>query len=471
MRILQVSTMDRGGGAEAVMQQLAREYRRRDHEAWLAVGLKSTDDPAVIQIPNDALRAAWARSLLAAGAWYGSRLGRVRGFRRIGRAAPLALGQPRRWLVRRSGLEDFDFPATRLLAGLTPHPPDVVHCHNLHGETHAFFDLGVLPDLSRTRPLVLTLHDAWLLAGHCAHSFECSRWETGCGACPDLTIYPAVRRDRTAENWERKRALYRRSRLYVATPSEWLMRRVERSMLRDGIVEARVIPNGVDLATFAPGVRRGADRAALGLRRDARVLLFVANTVRANPWKDFETLDALRRRLAADNERSPVELVVLGEGGTSTPRQPGQPRFIGYETDPKLVARVYRCADVYVHAAHVDTFPNTVLEALACGIPVVATAVGGVPEQLRGLAGAGPAALNRYDASDATGVLVEPRDVAGMHAAVKALLGDETLRSRLGENAARDAAARFDSSAQAEAYLEWYEELLSASVPARAVSA
>jgi glycosyltransferase involved in cell wall biosynthesis len=57
-------------------------------------------------------------------------------------------------------------------------------------------------------------------------------------------------------------------------------------------------------------------------------------------------------------------------------------RFIPYQANQESVARYYEAADLYVHAAPADTFPNTILEALACGTPVVATAVGGIPEQV-----------------------------------------------------------------------------------------
>ncbi|MEO8679894.1 MAG: glycosyltransferase, partial [Vicinamibacterales bacterium] len=100
-------------------------------------------------------------------------------------------------------------------------------------------------------------------------------------------------------------------------------------------------------------------------------------------------------------------------------------------------------ADLYLHAARADTFPLAVLEALACGTPVVATAVGGVPEQI----------------TPATGVLVPKGDAAGMAAAVEALLRDDEARARLGANALADVAARFTVDRQVEAYLNWYREI------------
>src|SRR5262249_33071397 len=150
--------------------------------------------------------------------------GRIRG---VARASGWLRQLERGWrtpLDAVLGLEDFNYPATRALFRTPPDRPDIIHCHNLHG---SYFDLQLLPPLSQAFPVVLTLHDAWLLSGHCALSFDCNRWQTGCGECPDLSIYPAIKRDSTAYNWRRKRDILARSRLYVATPSRWLMDRVK----------------------------------------------------------------------------------------------------------------------------------------------------------------------------------------------------------------------------------------------------
>src|SRR5439155_11858967 len=102
-------------------------------------------------------------------------------------------------------------------------------------------------------------------------------------------IDPAIRRDATAYNWRRKHEIFKNSRLYVATPSQWLMRKVEQSMLATGVVEARVIANGVELAVFNPSDQQEA-RAALGIPNEALVILFAATAIRRNIWKDYETV-------------------------------------------------------------------------------------------------------------------------------------------------------------------------------------
>ncbi len=457
MNILQVSTVDVVGGAEKIAWNLFRAYRARGHNSWLAVGSKRTDDDDVFVICDDGRSTPWSRLRQTIGE-KGDRLeGRASGLWQIARLCK----HPRQGVEGWLGIEDFNYPGTRRLMQLTPQEPNIIHCHNLHG---GYFDLRALPWLSHRAVTVLTLHDAWLLSGHCAHSFNCERWKLGCGQCPDLTIPPAIERDSTAFNWRRKRDIFQHSRLYVATPCEWLMRKVEESILAPAVVEARVIPNGLDLSTFHPAEKWKA-RSALGLPQDTHVLLFTANGVRRNRWKDYQTMRTAIALLAQGVRQRDLLFLALGEDAPAERIGRAEVRFVPYENNAEAVARYYQAADLYLHAARADTFPNTVLEALACGTPVVATAVGGIPEQVKGfkslVAGAQPIKLNRFDINEASGTLVPVGDADALAGAIELLMADEALRRRIGENAARDARKRFDLRRQVDQYLEWYGKILS----------
>jgi len=460
MKILQVSSADEEGGAESVARQLFGEYARRGHRSWLAVGRRHTDADGVFLLDSAAERGSWARHARSFGDAAHAFTRDVPVVRRLTRPLPLVLGQPRRWLDIARGREDFAFPATWRLLELVPEVPDVIHCHNLHGpgaEPTGYFDLRALPWLAARRPVVLTLHDAWLLSGHCAHSFECERWRDGCGKCPDLSIYPAIRRDATAFNWRRKQAVFGQSRLYVAAPSDWLLTRARQSILGAGIVESRLIPNGVELDVFRPRHDRDVTRAALGLSADTNIVLFAANGGRRNQWRDF---GLLRTAVAAVSERVPnLACVVVGDDGPDEQVGVAQVVSVPFTTDREAFARLFAAADVYAHPARAETFGKVVAEALACGTPVVATAVGGVPELVKGLGGAGPAHLNDHPLETATGVLTPSGDADAFGAALERLLLDDSCRRRLSDNATRDAAARFDLNRQADEYLDWYAEI------------
>ncbi len=456
LHILQVNTSDIGGGAEKVSWDLCRAFGERGLDSWLAVGFKRSGDSNVVEIPRP--RSTWAglnRTLSERLAPLQGRLRGIGGLRYLLRI--LGGGWPA--LEGELGRERFNFPGSHRLLQLLPRRPSIVHCHNLHGD---YFDLRILPSLSRQVPIVLTLHDAWLLTGHCAHSFDCERWKIGCGVCPDLTIPPAIKRDRTAFNLRRKRDIYVQSRVYLATPSKWLMEKVSESMLERAVEDRRIIPNGVALSVFQPADRRQA-RTDLGLPQDAKLLLSTGNGIRTNIWKDYRTLQGTIARITDRLPNQRILFIAVGDDAASVRTDRLEVRFVPYQRDPQIVARYYQAADVYLHAARAENFPISVLEALACGTPVVATAVGGIPEQVKALRPADYGlhqSLDTYSLDEVTGILVPVGNVEAMTAATMVLLTDDSLRLKLGQNAARDARLRFGLNRQVEAYLAWYQEII-----------
>jgi glycosyltransferase involved in cell wall biosynthesis len=455
LNILQVNASGEGGGAERVAISLHREFRRRGHRSWLAVGAGSSAEDDVFPIPETppgVPMGPFGRLATQITPW----VGRVRGAGRARWALRMA-ERPSRFRDWWGGREPFDFPGTRAIPDVPSERPDVLHCHNLHG---GYFDLRELPRFSRERPLVLTLHDEWSYTGHCAYTMGIERWRNGCLSCPDLSVYPRIRRDATHENWLAKQSIYRGSRLYVNAPSRWLLDRARVSVLAEGAAAWRLIPNGVDRSLFGPG-DRGQARERLGLPRDAAIVLFAANRPRQNTFKDFETvLDGARRAATALLGRH-VLAIALGGDGPTEHFENGELTSVAYERDPAVLAAYYQAADLYLHAARADNFPLTVLEALTSGLPVVATAVGGIPEQLVSLWGAPGAWSGEGQPRErATGVLVEPGDSAAMGAASGFLLSDDDLRRRLSMNARADAEERFDLGRQADATLGWYREVI-----------
>lgn len=434
MNILQVSTADRGGGAEGSARNLFLTYRQRGHGSWLAVGRKYGDDPDVFELPR--VRPPGPRGVLFGGLahWVRNREGRLPGARRLARVLD-RLADSRRWRAWAAGREEFDFPGTAQLLDLPPQRPDLVHCHNLHGW---YFDLRVLPALSAKVPVILNLRDAWLLTGHCAYPCDCPRWAAGCGQCPDLERYPGVRRDATAANRLVKADIFARSRLYVTAPAQWLLDAARATILP--AVEYRLIPNGIDLGVFRPGDAQAA-RAKLGLPMHGPLVLFAASSQR-NVYKDPETMFATIRRVAAS--RPETCFICLGQ--TVPPRELAGARVIAapFQRDPQAVADYYRAADVFVHTARAEAFGKTTTEAMACGTPVVATAVGGLPEQIE---------------DGKSGFLAPLGDAAAHAAAVIRLLDDATLRSACAE-AASQRGAQYGLDRQADAFLTWYGEIL-----------
>ncbi len=439
IEIVQVNAQDVAGGAERIAVMLDAGLKQRGIGAQLLVGKKWSSGSTARELANDSRSKRWHAF------WdriqNGSKRRNWLGIPRIA-----AMLQDLAYPGSVFGRENFHFPQSRQLLSDCDPRPDIVHFHNLHGD---YFDLRYLAQLSHQVPTVITLHDSWMLTGHCGHSLDCDRWQVGCGNCPDLQIYPAIRRDATHYNWQRKSSIYAASKLHIVTPSEWLLGRVKKSMLWPAVVSAQTIPNGVDQDVFKPHCKI-ASRQELGLLPDAKVILFAANGIRANPFKDFATL---RSGLEILGRISPFPILALAVGERPHCETIGSVElcFVAFEKEPANMARFYNACDIYVHPARVDTFPNSVLEAMACGVPVVASNVGGIPEQVISL---------ERNADNATGILVPAGDAETLSAAIKKLLTDDSLRQELGRNAAVVAKRQFSLERQISQYVSLYETIL-----------
>lgn len=435
LSILHINTMDQGGGAAQLAFNLVQASNAAGHKASMAVRAKKSQRDFVSIIENDGNRHGWARFCLRT-------LSKKNGSQRLARL----FGRP--WDTARVlwGREDFDFPGIWKLFERLPHKPDLLHLHNLHGN---YFDLRALPWLSYQIPTVVTLHDAWMMSGHCSHGFDCERWRTGCGHCPDLSIYPAIPRDASAYNWRRKQAIYAKSRLHVVAPAKWLMRKANESMLAPVIASSRVIPHGIDLTVFKPGDRAQA-RVELGLPMDATILLFAAAGIRDNIWKDYQTMRRAFESLGSSSGRQGLLFLAVGDDGPVENISGNELRFIPHSSDRALLAKYYQAADLYVHGAKAEAWGLTITEAMACGLPVVASDVGGIPDQV---------------AEGQSGFLVPVGDDQLMARRIEMLLDDPSRRAEMGRWACDRAHAEFGISNMAGNYLDFYRTILQIADP------
>jgi glycosyltransferase involved in cell wall biosynthesis len=442
LRILQVAPAVEGGGGEQIAQRLQDAFLSRGERSIVAVGRGSPRREA-FRIPNRWECSAYARAIR-----YGFlkilSVSRGRGERFFFPLAE-ALAFPRvTWDLWR-GNEDFTQPGSRRLLELSPEPPDIVLLHNLHARwdrREGFFDLTYLQELSRRVPVLLFPQDPWLLTGHCAHPIRCPRWTVGCGRCPDLKIYPSVRRDATHWNWSRKRIIFSRSRLHLAAPSAWLQNMFAEAGLP--LRGMRVVANGVDTSAFQPG-GRGEARSALGFDPHRKIVLITGNYLRTNPWKGYAWVLAVAKLLGAESDVPPTDFHCVGEEGERMEFGRVRILFDGRNIPPERMPSYYRAADIFFHPSRADTAPFSVLEAMSCGLPVMATSVCGIPEQV---------------SDGETGFLAAPGDSQGMADALKRLLMSDSLRVSMGKRARARAVEKFEFSNQVGSLLEYMREIV-----------
>lgn len=351
MKIAIVNTHDIIGGAERCSYNLVTQLRQGGDDARLIVGGKRGTDSFVRQID------------------YGGIDWRLRGL-----------------VHNRLGWTDTTLMAP--IRGCYTWPElrhaDVVNIHNMHG---AYWNFWTLPILSRRTPLILTLHDEWLLTGDCAYTYGCTKWKQQCGACPQASAGNPDHRaciggaDATRFNLGLKRKaldLCSADSIEIVAPSQWLL---DRAAMAPHLARfpKRRIRYGVDLETFQP-IDKYESRAALSLPTD-ETLLFAPAAHANDPRKN---LSVLRESMRLPEWPRRCRVVVAGRADATLRRdfEDLPLTWLGYLKAPVEMARAISACDATLLVSKADNLPYTGLESLACGRPLIGAEVGGISEMI-----------------------------------------------------------------------------------------
>jgi alpha-1,6-mannosyltransferase len=225
--------------------------------------------------------------------------------------------------------------------------------------------------------------------------------------------------------------LYRQFDLVMA-PSRAMVEQLDEIGVHGAIHQ----PLGIDSSVFRPQRRDATLREHLGLDPDTRLLVYAG---RFTPEKRLDVLFDAVRKLGGD-----YHLIVVGGGAASGKLVPRQANVthVPFKRDQRQLAHLLASCDLLVHPGDRETFGLIVLEAMACGLPVVATNGGGVAELV--------------DAE--TGILAEPNSVDSLAGAIEAIYQRDM--QRMGDAARRRAVERYDWNEILPQVLGRYDALL-----------
>lgn len=417
MRVLLVNTSEHTGGASVAAGRLLDALNGNGVKAKMLVTRKTSDRPTVVGLP-----AAWRYQA----SFYAERLAiwTLNGF-------------------RRDHLFDVDPAWTGVDITRLPEfrEADVIH---LHWINQGMLSLGSVRRILRTgKPVVWTLHDMWPFTGVCHYARECKKWLTGCHHC-ELLLHGGGTHDMSATTFRRKATTYAGARLSFVACSHWLAGLAAASPLTAGH-DVASIPNPICTRRFRPGDKT-ALRRRLGLPVDRKLILFVAYKV-TSPLKGVGYLCEALRHLAASHPevRDSWQLVAVGrEADSLAGRVPVPVTAVDYVSTEAGMMDYYRAADVLAMPSLHDNLPNTIAEAMACGMPCVGFDVGGLPQMIDHRQN-GYLAAYRDSEDFARGLLdtLHPVHYAERQAAAR-----------------RKAEHTYSESAVAGAYIDVYEKLL-----------
>jgi glycosyltransferase involved in cell wall biosynthesis len=328
MKIALVNHTDFGGGAEKIALTLLNAYIGFGWEAWLFVGEKRTDHPRVISLKREA-----------------------------------NIWQKLRSKFGSEGLEKERFVSlTEAFSELNFHP-SLLHLHNLHG---GYFELKQIVDLSQEIKILHTCHDFWPMTGHCAFPMRCDGYLEGCKSCPDPIRYPAESKEKIPGLFELKRAIFQQSTIHSVVVSSY---QAELFLKANWTQEKMsIIPNGVNLEVFYPGNGK-ASKKALGLDPNQAYVLISGKFSEANRYRDYKAVLLLLDYFEAMHPS--VKFILTGNQGVGSFQEKSNVLYLGEIKEDSKMASIYRAANVLFHPSLADSQGLTVLEAIACGTPVL----------------------------------------------------------------------------------------------------
>lgn len=319
---------------------------------------------------------------------------------------------------------------------------DIVHYHLLH---NGYFSLQALPKITSLKPSVLTIHDPWLLCGHCIYPLNCERWKTGCGACPALGNAMPMARDNTRYMFESKRNVFAKCDLDVVVASEFMLEMVQNSpIFKDHRIH--YIPFGVDTSVFRSLIpsEKGELRARYGIGSDRLVISFREI---ASPYKGLPYIKESLRRLSAQANGAPLTLLTVDQKGLlSEFEDTFQVLELGLVTDENTMSDFYNCSDIFLMPSTAEAFGVMAIEAMACGVPVIVFDGTSLPGVIFSPAG---------------GLSVETEDADALYRAIDELLKDPRKRKSIGDEAYRLSRIHYDFDDHADKVLQLYEDVLS----------
>lgn len=321
---------------------------------------------------------------------------------------------------------------------------------NLHWTARFQSPVTLQKLLKLGKPVIWTLHDQWAFSGGCHYSAGCEGYHLLCTDCPQLTedlqgIPEIILKD--------KIALLDKANLTIVTPSHWLAACVRESALfKNKRVE--VIPYGLETDIFRP-IPKAEAKINLGLTADTTTLLFGAIDAHEKR-KGFQHLLAAVRQCVSTPDwqklikSEKLKILCLGRGVDEL-RETNLPFVsLGYLNSDQQMGEVYSASDLFVLPSLEDNLPNTMLEAMSCGTPVVGFEVGGLPDLIK----------NGY-----TGQLVPPGDTEKLGQAILMLTTAPRQLAEMGQICRQLIQTNYALPVQAGRYLDLYQDLLTTFSP------
>ncbi len=324
------------------------------------------------------------------------------------------------------------------------HHPLIVNSDiiNLQWINGGFLSLNTLRKIGNLgKPIVWTFHDMWAFTGGCHYVGECTKFLAECKHCPALKLSSG--KDLSNKIFNQKRSIFNKLNLTIVTTSRWLGNEASRSELLKG-KQVEVIPTPLDSGKYKPIDKKEA-REKLKLDSKKKIILFGAMNVN-DERKGFRYLIEALNILKTSSGNLEIELAVFGKLNEIVIKKvPYKVNQLGHLKSETEIVSAYNSANVFIVPSLEDNLPNTVMESLSCGTPVVAFDVGGIPDMVE---------------NGKNGILTKPKSVEEIAAGILKIISDDDLQRKMSIESREKILKEFDQVSVVRKYKVLYNNLI-----------
>jgi len=314
---------------------------------------------------------------------------------------------------------------------------DIAHYHILHNQVVSIPDYPTLFGLKKS---VWTIHDPWLISGHCIHPIECINWENGCGNCLRLMEEPfPMRKDNTNQMWHIKNDSYKKIDADIVVSTDFMKNYIEQSPLTSHFTKIHKIPFGIDLDKINTVDKRKAKKL-LRIPTEDFVIAF-RNDVNKVKGADY-SIEALDRLQSDKN----ITVLTVGIG---QPLEKLKQKYncieLGWQNNADLMNLFYCASDLFLMPSLAESFGLMAIEAIAHKCPVITFEHTVLPE---------------ITFAPECGVAVEYKNSSALSAAINNLINNPEERLFRGELGYKIVSIHYRYSDYVSKHIELYENIL-----------